>query len=43
MHVRIDLERWPAATPEKAEDFIAGLLSAIGFESLVVQERDTLQ
>ena len=43
MRVRIDLRQWPAATQAKAESFIAGLLSAMGFESVVLQKSDTLR
>ena len=42
MRVRIDLKSWPAATQEKAESFIAGLLAAIQFEVLVLNEGNVL-
>jgi hypothetical protein len=43
LRVRINLDRFPAATREKAEEFIRGLLSAIAYESRVIQESDDLE
>ncbi|KVC94940.1 hypothetical protein WI77_10665 [Burkholderia ubonensis] len=40
LHVRIDTESYPDATEAKAEQFIASLLAAIGFDAVVVQEND---
>jgi len=42
MRVRIDTDRFPAGTPEKAEEFINGLLSAIEFSSKVIEENENL-
>ncbi len=41
MHVRIDVQRFPDGTKEKAETFIRELLSAVGFESIILQEEDS--
>jgi hypothetical protein len=40
MRVRIDIKTYPAATQEKAESFINGLLSAIGCNVQIFKEVD---
>ena len=37
LRVRIDLQTFPAASQEKAEEFVAGLLGAVGFEAVVLE------
>jgi hypothetical protein len=43
MRIRIDIDKFPAATPEKAKEFISGLFSAIEFSFKVIRENDTFR
>ena len=42
LHIRIDLARWSSASADKADSFLHGLLNAIGFPLVTLQESDTL-
>ena len=40
--VRVDTKTWREATPKKAKQFVAGLVAATGFETVVLHEDDSL-